>query len=59
MKRLMLWEVAVLAVLLIATFVVLVTFPSPDLKAEISGDPTATTGPQPTEPGTPTPMTGS
>ena len=54
MKRLMLWEVAVLAVLLIATFVILVTFPSPDLKAEISGDPTATTGPQPTEPFIPT-----
>ncbi|MBR5022522.1 MAG: D-alanyl-D-alanine carboxypeptidase [Oscillospiraceae bacterium] len=49
MKRLMLWEVAVLAVLLIATFVVLVTFPSPDFKAEISTTPTATTGPQPTE----------
>ncbi|MBQ7328524.1 MAG: D-alanyl-D-alanine carboxypeptidase [Oscillospiraceae bacterium] len=54
MKRLMLWEVSVLAVLLIATFVVLVTFPSPDLKAEISGNPTATTGPQPTEPFIPT-----
>ena len=49
MKRLMLWELAVLTVLLLATFMVLVTFPSPDFKAEISGDATAATGPQPTE----------
>ena len=54
MKRLMFWEVVVLAVLLIATFVVLVTFPNPNFKAQISDDPTATTGPQPTEPYIPT-----
>ena len=52
MKRLMLWEVAVLAILVITAFVVLITFPSPDFKAEISDNPTATT--QPTEPYIPT-----
>ena len=54
MKRLMLWEVVVLTVLLIATLVVLATFPSPNLKAEISVDSTVNTGPQPTEPFIPT-----
>ena len=54
MKRLMLWEVAVLTILVIAAFVVLVTFPSPDLKAGISGDTTTATGPLPTESDIPT-----
>lgn len=52
MKRLMFWEVAVLAVLLVATIIVLTTFPSPKLTPTLSGDATATT--QPTEPFIPT-----
>ena len=54
MKRLMLWEVAILSVLLIATFVVLITFPKPDFSPSASGNPTVSTGPQPTEPFIPT-----
>lgn len=54
MKRLMLWELVVLAVLLIATFVTLVTFPNPKISPSASGKPTLPTGPQPTEPFIPT-----
>lgn len=54
MKRLMFWELVILAVLVIATVVILVTFPKPDLSLSASGDPIATTGPQPTEPFIPT-----
>ena len=53
MKRLMLWELVVLAVLVIAAAVVLVSFPKGGQPA-ISNDPTVPTGTQPTEPFIPT-----
>lgn len=43
MKRLMLWELVVLTVLLMATFVLLATFPAPNYEAEISGSPSTNT----------------
>jgi len=54
MKRLMLWELVVLSVLLIATFCILVNFPNPDFDPSASNDPAISTGPQPTEPFIPT-----
>lgn len=54
MKRLMFWEVVILAVLLVATIIVLATFPNPKLAPTLSGSATATTEPQPTEPFIPT-----
>ena len=54
MKRLMLWELVVLSVLLIATCIVLVTFPNPDFDPSALGDSTLSTDPQPTEPFIPT-----
>lgn len=50
MKRLMLWEMAVLAILLIATVVVLVTFPNPKISLSAADDPDPSEKPQPTEP---------
>lgn len=54
MKRLMFWELVVLAALLVATIIVLVTFPSPKLTPSLSGGAVANTEPQPTEPFIPT-----
>jgi len=53
-KRLMLWEMVVLSVLLIATFVVLITFPNPKISASEPGDSSLSAEPQPTEPFIPT-----
>lgn len=54
MKRLMLWEIIVTAVLVIAAVAVVVNFPNPDFSVSAPDDPIVATDPQPTEPFIPT-----